>query len=413
MKTVHFWILLGLWGLTLLTAGCTVHETVRQVAEPAVDVRVSVFPKGVPPLAKHEPATGCLLGAYIDLDPSLKQRYRDSTGRNRNLPDEWESIIGRRHSMYFFYLGYGRPAPVDWIRKLAEEDRFVHIALEPNDGLDQVRDDAYLRGLARDLFRSGARIFVRFGSEVNGPWVKYHGNPIQFKDKFRLITNVFREEAPNVAMIYCPYTTPIRPILDYYPGDEWVDWVGVNMYNVTYFDQDPRKPARHILPTDKLDYVYKTFATRKPIFIAEYATTHFSALENKPDPAFAIRNIRQLYSSLQKKYPRVKAITYFNSNNLLVKHRKNNNYTLQDEPSVLQEYLKQTASPHWILKASQVPFIEGEHFVPAGESMGPIAGPATVQVRSMEGKILATLDHPDTSRKYLTFDSGEWILAPR
>jgi hypothetical protein len=59
------------------------------------------------PLAKHEPPAGCILGAFIDLDPNLTEIYRDETRKPRKLPEEFERRVGVTHGLYFFYLGYG------------------------------------------------------------------------------------------------------------------------------------------------------------------------------------------------------------------------------------------------------------------------------------------------------------------
>ena len=49
-----------------------------------------------------------------------------------------------------------------------------------------VRDDAYLRRLADDMKKSGAKIFLRFASEMNGTWTVYQKNPKQYREKYRL-----------------------------------------------------------------------------------------------------------------------------------------------------------------------------------------------------------------------------------
>lgn len=320
--------------------------TLSVIGEPAPPPRASAKP--ATKLAKHEPEKGCYLGAYIDLDPALKLTYVDVNGRTRRLPEAFEALVKRPHAMYFFYLGYGQPLPADWVRILAAEGKFVHIALEPNSGLSHVRDDAYLRTLAADMRDSGAKIFLRFASEMNGPWVAYHGDPGLYREKFRLVSKVMREVAPNVAMVWCVYTTPRAPIPSYYPGDAWVDWVGVNIYNVTYFDQDRKTPAHHVTPTEMLDYIYTRYAERKPIMICEYAATHFSAVENKNVAHFAERNIAAMYGALAKRYPRVKAINYFNTNALALAHRQNNNYTVTGDERVLLAYRKAIAGPHFL-----------------------------------------------------------------
>ncbi len=299
-------------------------------------------------IAKYEPLDGCYLGAYIDLDPALPASFTDSHGTKRKRPHDFEERVGHDHAMYFFYMGYGRPLPIDYLRYLAAQNKYVQIALEPNAGLDAVQDDEYLIQLAEDLRASGAKVFLRFASEMNGDWVAYHGDPNKYIEKWKLVTRVMRERAPNVATVWCPYAMPMTNVMDYYPGDEWVDWVGVNMYNVTYFNQDPKSPARDVGPRELLKPMYDLFAERKPIMICEYATTHYSALESQSVPYFAANNIMELYQSLPEEFPRVKAIYYFSSNNLALAHRKNNNYSLLEDAIVLEAYRKATQNSYFL-----------------------------------------------------------------
>lgn len=299
-------------------------------------------------IAKYEPLDGCYLGAYIDLDPALPASFTDAHGTKRKRPKDFEDRVGHDHAMYFFYMGYGRPLPIDYLRYLAAQNKYVQVALEPNSGLNSVEDDEYLRQLADDLRTSGAKVFLRFASEMNGDWVGYHGDPAKYIEKWQLVTRVMRERAPNVAMVWCPYAMPMSNVMDYYPGDEYVDWVGVNLYNVTYFNQDPRSPARDVGPRELLRPMYDLFADRKPIMICEYATTHFSALENRSVPYFAANNIMELYQSLPREFPRVKAIYYFSSNNLALAHRRNNNYSLLEDGVVLDAYRKVTRDPYFL-----------------------------------------------------------------
>lgn len=293
--------------------------------------------------AKYEPVNGCYLGAYIDLDPLLNRTIL-ADGRRHKDPIEFEQIVGKPHSIYFFYMGYGKPFPKRWVHTLVSMGKFVHIALEPNQGLDAVQDGDYLRTLADEMGTSGAKIFLRFASEMNGDWVNYWGNPRKYIEKWQLVYRTMAQRAPNVAMVWCPYAFPMSKALPYYPGDEYVDWVGVNFYNVTHFNQNPLSPARHVRPLDMLYDAYRLFARRKPIMICEYGATHFSALENRDDAQFAIQCIEELYRAILTTHRRVKAINYFNTNNLHVTHRRNNDYSLTSSPEVLEAYRQVIAS---------------------------------------------------------------------
>lgn len=306
--------------------------------------------------ALFEPRYGCYLGAYIDLDPGLKRTFLDQTGKYRRYPDEFEEKVGRKHANYFFYLGYGRPVPVDWLKKLSEGGYDVHIALEPNDGLGAVKDDTYLNQFAKDLSNSGSRVFLRFASEMNGPWVAYHGNPALYIEKWRLLTTVIRRHAKNVAMLWCPYATPRSTIEAYYPGDDWVDWVGVNLYNVTFYSMKWYQPGGNDHPIDLLTWMYQKYADRKPIMICEYGAANYSALEDADVSPFAIECILSLYSSLPALFPRVKGITYFNTNNLQLKHRRNNDYTVT-KPSVNPAYREAISLPYFISDPHEVDLV--------------------------------------------------------
>ena len=303
--------------------------------------------------ALFEPAVGCYLGAFIDFDPSLHASIRDQNGAPHCDPAEFERLVARPHAMYFFYLGYGKRLPVDWVRRLGERQKFVHIALEPNVGLQYVRDDHYLRNLADDLAHSGAKIFLRFGSEMNGKWTTYHTNPALFRAKFKLVHDVMHRRAPNVALVWCPYATPRWNIQEYYPGDDATDWVGVNMYSVTYHNNRADMPCESEHPCDLLDQVYRLYAARKPMMICEFAASHFSDVEGRPRPDFAIRKTATLYMALSRVYPRVKCINYFDGN-----VRRNtggtasNDYCVTDDPSTLAVYRYLVSSPYLLSNCS-------------------------------------------------------------
>ncbi len=299
--------------------------------------------------AKYEPPAGCYLGAFIDFDGSLNATLRDENGTPHCDPATFERITGKPHAMYFFYLGYGRRLPLDWVRWLGARQKFVHIALEPNGGLDKVRDDAYLSHLADDMARSGAKIFLRFASEMNGNWTNYHKDPVEYRRKFRLVHAVMRKRAPNVALVWCPYEEPTSNMAAYYPGDDATDWVGVNMYSVTYHNNDLRAPAEQEHPADLLAFVYRRYAARKPIMICEFAATHYARCEGRARPDFAQRKILTLFNALPRQFPRVKCLNYFDGNALkFAAERASNDYSVTDDAGVNDAYRYAISSPYFL-----------------------------------------------------------------
>lgn len=347
-------LLFGVFGLILLAPTIATQSEDFKVGKPQALLTIT-RPLTAAEIArrdthqKFEPPVGCYLGAFIDFDGSLKNPIKDQNGLKHQDPGPFEKIVGKPHSMYFFYMGYGRRLPMDWLRKQAAQNKFVHIAMEPNDGVEIVKDDAYLNQLADDMARSKAKIFLRFASEMNGTWSIYNRNPAEYRRAFRLVYEVMHRRAPNVALVWCPYCTPTSNITQFYPGDDAVDWVGVNMYNVTYHNNSIKEPAENEHPCDLLNYVYDLYAKRKPMMICEYAATHTSKVEGKNRPDFAFRKILTLYNALPRLYPRVKSINYFDSNNLqFVTERAYNDYSVTDDVSVNDAYRYSIASPYYL-----------------------------------------------------------------
>lgn len=157
------------------------------------------------------------------------------------------------------------------------------------------------------------------------------------------------EEAPNVMMVWTVFTFPQSNILSYYPGDDYVDWVGVNIYNVIYHNGNINLRADQEDPLELLDYVYDTFSERKPIQISEFGATHYTITDGKYYEDFAIEKITRMYNGLKTKYPRVKSIFYFDVNNLVnaPEGRKINNYAITDNERILKTYSNLISDPYF------------------------------------------------------------------
>lgn len=282
-------------------------------------------------LQKHEPRQGTYLGSYVFQDNVV----------NGNM-DEFEKLTGKKHASYFFYLGYKKGDLVrydKWMSDVVKRGGIPQVALEPNQGLYEVYEDTYLIDLAKMFGKYNSPIYLRYASEMNGNWVAYNGNPELYKDKWRVVHDVMEKYAPNVMMVWTPYEKPIGNILDYYPGDGYVDWVGVNAYNVIHRNNDLSKPVNDD-PLEMIDYVYDEFSNRKPIQISEFGTAYDTLSDDKDYTDRAIENLERLYNGIWEKYPRIKSIFYFNVNNITSAPEGRNiyNFSLTENKRFLNAY---------------------------------------------------------------------------
>ena len=314
--------------------------------------------------AVNEPVTGCYLGAFIDRDDSLGPPFwEEDRSQWYRAPEQWMSATGRHPGSLFTYLSYGQPFPRAWAYRLKARGTIPHIAWEPSGSkrfssntrtLPQIRDDAYLRNFARELREFDFPVFIRFASEMNGFWTHsqygWNGDAKIYREKFRIVNRVLHEVAPRAATIWCVNNPPLGNALDYYPGDDGCDWVGVNFYAVPYHEDKLDKPAFDENPLALLDPIYKRFAARKPIAICEFAASHQARVDPRPVPAFATSKLRLVYGALPLLYPRVKMINWFNSNtlNLKTKDKTPNNYLLTDNAQVLKAWQDVTQSRHFL-----------------------------------------------------------------
>lgn len=321
--------------------------------------------------AKFEPTYGCYTGAFIDHEDSIHGTYRDEYGNWRRDVTAFNHLTDTHHAIFFMYMGYGRQFPNKWIKHLNDNGAAAQIALEPTK-LEDVQDDAYLHEFARQAKASKVPIFLRFASEMNGDWVPYHGNPALYVEKYRLVAKVMHDEAPNVAMVWCVFETPVSSMADYYPGKDAVDWVGINIYSVPFWDNDPKRGAEWRNPSDSLRYVYDRYATRHPIMICEYGASHRSSLDMIGRSQLAQTKMSQMYASLPREYPRVKAICWLSMNAIThaIPGRQTNDYSLLQDDAVRRRYHDLTRDPYYLAKVPKtgsavakqqaIPLVDGQ-----------------------------------------------------
>ncbi|MFD0692826.1 stalk domain-containing protein [Paenibacillus sp. GCM10027628] len=339
----EYWLKAGKdWGAVKLQRADQIRTTVelyRQDSDQEV-VQARALPTNGK-LAKFEPAYGTYIGLYSEQDPQVG-----------NLFSKTESVYGKKHALFLAYAHWGQPFPATYAKRAKEAGAALQIAWEPDDGLDPVADSAYLRQWAKDAKAAGIPIFLRFAGEMNGAWVKWHGNPSQYIEKFRMLHDVFAADAPNIAMVWSPGDVPANDIDPYYPGDAYVDWVGVSLYIEPYENGDSSLPSMIATSNvERLTRLYNTYADRKPLMLSETGVPHFSNSAGEDFTEWAKLNLQRLYEIMPYKYPRLKAITYFNVDQKM--ENAKNDYSLSDSASIQNYYRKLIANPYLLSDVSQ------------------------------------------------------------
>lgn len=163
-------------------------------------------------------------------------------------------------------------------------DNAVNADYQLSDVIDGTYDD-YIRQYADAVKALGLPIGLRFDHEMNGfwyPWAEQvNGNqPGEYIAAWRHVHDIFAAEgATNVIWIWSPNVVEFpqaQPLDQLYPGDDYVDWVGL----VGYY----RKPISGKEASFDNTYAKSLAALRtvstKPIYLTEVGATETGG--NKP-----------------------------------------------------------------------------------------------------------------------------------
>jgi len=296
---------------------------------------------------KYEPVSGVYLGAYAENDPAAHNAY----DRNKFYMDKFPEIVGKQHAAYMFYLNYGMEVGSygSHLAKAKELGRIVQIALQPMDGLDAVKDDAYLRKLARDMKAAEVPIFLRFANEMNESSAPWYGDSKKYIEKFRLVANIIHKEAPNVVMVWAPNWFPMNTIEQYYPGDGYVDWVGISLYKIHSPELDPlKKGVDRESYVEKLEHLYKLYGDRKPIYITEGGVSYTHIRTGADVTAWSAKQIQQFYAYLPLLYPGVKGFFWFSANDIRPELNIARSFAVSQNQTVLKAYKTAINQPYYL-----------------------------------------------------------------
>ena len=172
--------------------------------------------------------------------------------------------------------------------------------------------DAYIDSWASGLKAYGRPVYLRLFHEMNFqgyPWA-YGTNGNTAADliaAWRHVHDRFaRIGATNVQWVWCPNPqNNVVALKDLYPGDAYVDWLGVDVYNGgTQFDWGGWVSAQQAMAQTYA--IFQALSPTKPVMIPET-----SSVEQGGSKA---QWITDLYTSLPRAMPNVRAIVWFHEN---------------------------------------------------------------------------------------------------
>ncbi|MFN8109859.1 MAG: glycosyl hydrolase [Thermoleophilia bacterium] len=171
-------------------------------------------------------------------------------------------------------------------------------------------EDGLIRSRAADVRDLQAKIFIRWAPEMNGDWYSWSGpqnqdSPAKYVAAWRHIHDIFDAAGANNAIwVWAPANQSHPGLLDltswnnwrnYYPGNGYVDWVGIDGYN-----WGPIWGWSEF--GEIFSPIYSDYAATKPIMIAET-----SSVEDGGSKAAWIGHA----TTWIKAHPAIRAVVWF------------------------------------------------------------------------------------------------------
>lgn len=172
--------------------------------------------------------------------------------------------------------------------------------------------DDFLRRAGKNLSQINEPFYLLFAWEMNNHELEWSvsrtgSKPQDYIDAWRHMHDIFEEEgATNIIWVFCP-NVPERPDLTYasvYPGDNYVDWLGMDGYNWGTTQTWSSWTDFSGVFSDAYTKLH-TIAPEKPIMISEVNTT-----DRGGDKAKWYTDM--LATQIPYNFPAVKAVVFFN-----------------------------------------------------------------------------------------------------
>lgn len=166
--------------------------------------------------------------------------------------------------------------------------------------------DEYLKRFSNQIKALNRPVFIRFAHEADNPqypWSASGGNtPAEFVAAWKYVHEYFaNHRVDNVVWVWNPWKPEV--VKEYFPGKEYVDWIGVT--NLNYADQNPDRKWYSMDQLYEPFHRQKEFTSGLPVMLAEMGSLRTAARQKEW--------IENAFHQIDTRYPEIKAVVFFNS----------------------------------------------------------------------------------------------------
>lgn len=303
--------------LSLLLVGCDTKQKqdILAVNLPKYNLEknlYNLYVKEEYQLKKYEPQNSSYLGMYIE----------NTSG---DFIKEFEDYTNTKPNVYLYRLKLGESYPMSWVLNCYSNMKMPFITILPPDDKEKFFDRELIKSMAKEFGNLHIPIFVNLY-----PVDDILLDKTEYIKFFQDASGYFKLYAPNASLVFSLDKDFVYQVDKFYPGDSYVDWVGIDIY------EDIKKDNNLDIMFKELDFIYDKFSKEKPIFL-NLGISHFGSLSYEYNIENKIEELRR-YFYLPKKYNRIKMINYQNYDTFNTNKINKQNYLITDNKKILNSY---------------------------------------------------------------------------
>jgi len=154
--------------------------------------------------------------------------------------DKFAKTIGRQPNIVLYYAAWGDPFELSLADAAHAHGAVPFVQIDPERttmaSIAAGRDDGYIKSYADQVRSYRHPVVIGFAAEMNGDWDSWgwhHTSPANWIAAWKHFVTVFRQQgASNVTWIWTvsQINNGTGPLQDWWPGSNYVTWVGIDGY---------------------------------------------------------------------------------------------------------------------------------------------------------------------------------------
>ncbi|WP_250278594.1 glycosyl hydrolase [[Clostridium] colinum] len=306
--------------LSIILVGCNKSKPKENVL--AVNVQnnykqielYNIYKKDKYTLKKYEPEEKCYTGVFIEQIEG-------------DFIQEFESYTNTSPSIYMYSQKLDDSYPLSWVLNCYSNLKTPFITILPPENEKDTFNNTLIKNVAKDFGSLQIPMFVSI-YPANNSFIGRNNEYIKFLQDAKTYFELY---APNVALVWSIDKNLSYRAKDFYPGDNYVDWVGIEIYE--NIDENNKLDIMF----KEFDFFYKKYASEKPIFI-NLAISHFGNTSYNYNINDKINELNRYFNKMPYKYERLKMINYINYDTFKTQKVNKQNYLITDNKKILETY---------------------------------------------------------------------------